>query len=178
MSAQGSVPAARRSRTALTIVVAAVVVVVVVALMFAYSAGVRAGAVHEILSATPAQGRRIAFVREAPCHAGRCQTLWMGTTREDARQVGELIAGRERCEAVAWAKDGYRVGFLINGYQLRVFDAETRKSVTQVNMFEPDATPSSRIARGITFSQNGAAVTYDDCPRYTSGCKSGMAAVR
>jgi len=170
------VPAPRRSLTALTIVVAAAAASG--ALMFAYYAGVRAGAVHEIVSGTPAEARRVAFVREAPCPGGRCQTLWMGTTREDATQVGELIAGRESCEAVAWAKDGYRVGFLINGYQLRVFDAETRKSVTQVNMFEPDATPSSRIARGITFSQNGAAVTYDDCPRYTSGCKSGMAAVR
>ena len=176
MPAQGTMPAARRSRTVMTLAVAAVAVIA--AVMFAYYAGVRAGAAHEVISASPAQARRIAFVREAACPAGRCQTLWMGTTREDATQVGELVAGRERGEAVAWANDGYRVGFLVNGYQLKVFDAETRKSVAQVNLFEPDATPSSRIARGITFSQNGAAVTFDDCPRYTSGCKSAMAAVR
>jgi hypothetical protein len=30
----------------------------------------------------------------------------------------------------------------------------------------------------VTFSQNGAAVTFDDCPRGHSGCKSGLAAVR
>ena len=38
--------------------------------------------------------------------------------------------------------------------------------------------PSSRLARGVTFSQNGAAVTFDDCPRGRSGCKPGLAAVR
>jgi len=176
MSAQGTLPAARRSRAALTVAVAAVAVIA--ASVFAYYSGVRAGAVHELLAATPSEARRIAFVREEPCAAGVCQTLWMGTSREDAAQVGALSPGRERCEGVYWAKDGYRVGFLINGYQLRVFDAATGKSVTQVNLFEPDATPTSRIARGITFSQNGAAVTFDDCPRHTSGCKSGMAAVR
>jgi hypothetical protein len=47
-----------------------------------------------------------------------------------------------------------------------------------VNLIDPDGIPSSRIVRGVTFSQNGAAVTFDDCPRGRSGCKSGLAAVR
>jgi hypothetical protein len=47
-----------------------------------------------------------------------------------------------------------------------------------VNLIEPDANPTSRFARGVTFSQNGAAVTFDECPRGRSGCKSGLVAVR
>ncbi|MBA3641426.1 MAG: hypothetical protein H0W53_19580 [Acidobacteria bacterium] len=59
-----------------------------------------------------------------------------------------------------------------------MFDAEPRKKVAQVNLVEPDGVPSSRIARGITFSANGTAVTFDDCPRHTSGCRSGLVGIR
>jgi len=143
-----------------------------------YTVGMRtADPAREVLTATPPSGGRIAFVREAPCGEGRCQTLWLGTTRDDATQVASL-GGPERVEAIAWSQDGYRMGFLVNGYELRVFDAEPRTQVAQVNLVEPDGVPSSRIARGITFSANGSAVTFDDCPRWTSGCKSGLAGIR
>ena len=88
------------------------------------------------------------------------------------------LGGREQVEDIAWSEDGYRMGFLVNGYELRVFDSEPRKQVAQINLVEPDGIPSSRIARGITFSSNGFAVTFDDCPRRTSGCRSGLKAVR
>jgi hypothetical protein len=155
-----------------------VVLFALVTTLGGYFIGRRDGAVHDVMVATPAEAERIAFVRETPCDAGACQTLWMGTTRDDAVQVAELTPGVERCEEIAWARDGYRVGFLINGYQLRIFDADSRNQVGQANLLEPVGTPSSRIARGITFSQNGAAVTFDDCPRYQSGCRSGLVAVR
>ena len=174
MSAQRVVSPARAPRPALTTVIVAAAIAIAVA----YVAGRRAGSVHELMSAAPSEARGVAFVREASCAAGTCQTLWMGTTRADATEVASLKPGVERCEEIAWAKDGYRMGFVINGYQLRVFDAESRKPLNQVNLLEPDGTPSSRIARGVTFSQNGAAVTFDDCPRSHSGCKPGLAAVR
>ena len=143
-----------------------------------YTVGKRtANPTAEVLSAAPPAGGRIAFVRESPCGQGRCQTLWLGNTREDATEVASL-KGRERAEAIAWSEDGYRMGFLVNGYELRVFDSEPRRQVAQVNLVEPDGVPSSRIARGITFSSNGTAVTFDDCPRNTSGCKSGLAGIR
>ena len=93
-------------------------------------------------------------------------------------QVSALAPGSEHCDEIAWAADGYRVGFVINGYQLRVFDGVARKPINQINLIEPDGNPSSRIVRGVTFSQNGASVTFDDCPRGRSGCKSGLIAVR
>ena len=143
-----------------------------------YTVGLRrADPATEIMSAEPPNGGRIAFVREAPCGDGRCQRLWLGTTTEDATEVATL-GGRDRVEAIAWSHDGYRIGFLVNGYELRVFNAEPRQLIAQLNLVEPDGLPSSRIARGVTFSPNGAAVTFDDCPRWTSGCKSGLAGVR
>ena len=176
MSAQRTVPPARTANVKLKAI--ALLAVAVAAIAAAYLAGKRAGAVQELMAAAPAEARRIAFVRKQPCGAGWCEALWLGTTREDAVQVAALAPGAEHCEEIAWAKDGYRVGFVVNGYQLRIFDAENKKEVRRVNLIEPDGTPSSRFVRGVTFSQTGAAVTFDDCPRGRSGCKSGLAAVR
>jgi len=173
MSAQGTVSPASAWRTSIIVLAFAIV-----AGVLGYVGFGRAFATREVMTAAPANAARIAIVRERPCGDSACQTLWIGGSRDDAKQVGTLAAGVERCEEIAWAADGYRVGFVINGYQLRIFDGMTGQAVGQVNLIEPDKIPSSRIARGVTFSQNGAAVTFDDCPRTTSGCKSSMAAVR
>ena len=167
-------PARRQARlTGILLVVA-----MAPAIVAAYLAGKRAGAAHELLAASPASASGIALVRKQPCANGWCEALWLGPTRADAVKVAELAPGSEHCDEIAWASDGFRVGFVINGYQLRIFDGVARKLINQVNLIEPDATPSSRIVRGVTFSQNGASVTFDDCPRGHSGCRSGLVAVR
>ena len=127
--------------------------------------------------ATPPNDGRVALVRERPCDGGRCQTLFIGNTSEDATEVMKM-AGGDKVEEIAWSTDGTLVGFVVNGYQLRVFDATTKNPKAQVELFKPDKIPSSKIARGVTFSANGFAVTYDECPRTTAGCKSGLSAVR
>jgi hypothetical protein len=176
MSAQRAMPAARASNDVLKWL--ALVVLVVAAIAASYFAGKRAGAVQELMAAAPSAAQRIAVVRKEPCDRGWCETLWIGETRDKTVRVASLLPGSEHCEEIAWASDGYRVGFVINGYQLRIFDGPSGKAVRQVNLIDPDGTPSSHFVRGVTFSQNGAAVTFDDCPRGRSGCKSGLAAVR
>jgi hypothetical protein len=176
MSAEGALPPARPARAPLKMTLFAVITLAAAAT--AYVAGLRAGRIHELMSAVPSEARRIAFVREEPCGDKPCQTIWIGDTRKDAVRVASLAPGTEQCDEIAWAKDGYRVGFVINGYQLRIFDGVSRKPVREVNLIEPDANPTTRFARGVTFSQNGAAVTFDECPRGRSGCKSGLVAVR
>jgi hypothetical protein len=176
MSAQRTVPAWRAPRGAVKAI--AFVVLASAAVTAAYFAGKRAGAVQELIAAAPSEARGVALVKKEPCERGWCETLWIGDTRENAVRVASLVPGSEHCEEIAWAKDGYRVGFVINGYQLRIFDAPARKPVNQVNLIEPDGTPTSHFVRGITFSQNGASVTFDECPRGRSGCKSGLAAIR
>ena len=167
-------PARRQARLSAILLV----VSLAPAIVAAYLAGKRAGAVQELMAASPSNARGIAFVRKQPCATGWCEAIWLGTTRADAVQVAALAPGSEHCDEIAWAADGYRVGFVINGYQLRIFDGIARKPINQVNLIEPDGPPSSRIVRGVTFSQNGASVTFDDCPRNHSGCKSGLTAMR
>jgi hypothetical protein len=70
------------------------------------------------------------------------------------------------------------VAFLVNGVQLRLYDPASHAPAGLIDLVPADATPSSRIARGITFSDNGAAITFDDCPRDRSGCRPGLVAVR
>jgi hypothetical protein len=178
MSTERRVPSAPARRPPLTLVVAAIAVIA--AAIGGYLLGARGSSDREIMSAAPPEAQRIALVTEGECpedpHA-LCQTLWLGAARETAEAIGTLAPG-ERVEAIAWAGDGYRVGFLVDGYQLRVFNADGARPVAQVNLVEPSGKPTTRIARGVTFSQNGAAVTFDDCPRYQSGCRPGLAGIR
>jgi hypothetical protein len=176
MSAERSVPPPRSSGAALKIAGALALLVVVAAA--GYVMGRRAGAVHDVLIARPTEAQRVAFVQEEPCADKTCQTLWLGNTRDDAVKVATLSTDKERCDEIAWAKDGLRVAFVINGYRVRIFDGYKRTPVREVTLIEPDGNPTTRFARGVTFSDTGAAVTFDDCPRGRSGCKSGLAAVR
>jgi hypothetical protein len=146
------------------------------ALFAAFAAGMRFGACETIFAEAPG-GNRVAFVTDRTCIGGRCQTLWIGQARRDAEKVATLEAGAERCDEIAWTKDGRRVGFLVGGYQLRVYDAQTLAAAGQVNLLQPRGRPSARIARGVTFSDNGKAVTFDECPRSQSGCRAGIVAV-
>lgn len=175
MSAERSVPSAR---ALVGVALAAAALAGAAGGACGYTVGMRtADPAREVLSSSPPSGGRVAVVREAPCGEGRCQTLWLGRATDEATQVAAL-GGQERCEEIAWSSDGYRMGFLVNGYELRVFDADPRTQVAQINLVHPDGVPSSRIARGVTFSPNGLAVTFDECPRYSSGCKSGLAGIR
>ena len=177
MSAQRVVPPARSSPRVIAILIVAAVVGVLAA-CGGYTVGLRTADERRVVMLSAPQGLpRVALIRETRCEGQPCQTIWIGRSRENVTKVGQLSA-TDRVEEITWSADGYLVGFVVNGYQLRVFDPETLKPRTQVDLVDPDRQPTSRIARGVTFSSNGAAVTFDDCPRYTSGCKSSIAAVR
>jgi hypothetical protein len=174
MSAQGNLPPARRSRGGAAIA-AAIAAFVVGAGGFA--AGWLLSARHVTMAVPSPAGDLVAYILEARCALGRCQSLKIGTA-SNARVVETLNGESEQADEIAWTPDGGRVAFLVNGYQLRVFDAHTGANLGAVSLIAPDKSPSSRIARGVTFSSNGAAVTFDDCPRNHSGCQPGMLAIR
>ena len=121
---------------------------------------------------------RVAFARDRLCQKGPCETLFLGTTIEGATALEGLADGKEQCDEIAWTRDGRRVAFLISGRQLRIYDAENRRPAGKVNLFADETASANRVARGITFSDNGAAVTFDDCPRDHAGCRAGMIGIR
>jgi len=176
MSAEGNLPPAAgppRGGVLIAMLIGAVVVGTV-----AFAGGYLAGGRRTVrLVESPARDG-VAYVFEGRCAAGRCQSLWIGRDVRSARVVETLSGPDEQADEIAWTADGGRVGFLVNGYQLRVFDARAGKNLGAIVLVDPDGFPPSRLARGVTFSSNGAAITFDNCPRDHSGCKPGLLAVR
>ena len=137
------------------------------------------GARRTLFTTPSPDGKLVAYVTEGRCAEVRCQALrlapdggkWSATTFE-------ALTGDEQVSEIAWTPDSRRVAFVVNGYQLRVFDAQSGRNLGAVSLIDPDGFPPSRIARGVTFSSNGSAVTFDDCPRAHSGCKPGLLALK
>jgi hypothetical protein len=175
MSAQGNLPPARRSHRGGAAVAAAIVAFVVAVAGFA--AGWLLGSRRVARAVSSPSGELVAYVLEARCALGRCQSLKIGTA-DNARVVETLNLQSEEADEIAWTPDGGRVAFLVNGYQLRVFDAHTGANLGAVTLIQPDKSPSSRIARGVTFLSTGTSVAFDDCPRDRAGCQPAILAIR
>src|SRR4051812_30455644 len=177
MSAEGNLPPSpARPRTRGGTAVAALVAFVVAAAAFA--AGWFLGARRTVLAVESPARDGMAFIVEGRCAAGVWQTLRIGSDMNTAKVVETLSGPSEQASEIAWTADGGRVAFIVNGYQLRLFDARTGQNLGAIAIIDPDGFPSSRIARGVTFSANGASITFDDCPRDHSGCKPGMVAIK
>jgi hypothetical protein len=174
VTVEGNVPPSRSQRGGR--LVAAILAAIVVGIT-AFAAGWMMGARRTLFATPSPDGQLLASVTEARCAQVRCQALKIGT-RGGSSTVVEALTGDEEVSEVAWTPDSSRVAFIVNGYQLRVFDAHTGRNLGAVSLIDPDGFPPSRIARGVTFSSNGAAVTFDDCPRDHSGCKPGLMALK
>jgi hypothetical protein len=144
----------------------------------AFAGGYVLGARRIVRFANAPAGNGVAYILEGRCAAGVCQSLWVGATVKTAKVVEALSGPSEVADEIVWTQDGGRVAFIVNGYQLRLFDAHTGSTLGALAIIDPDGFPSSRIARGVTFSTNGAAITFDDCPRDHSGCKPGLLAIK
>jgi hypothetical protein len=176
MSAEGNLPASRAGqRTGKTVALAIAAFGIAVS---GFAAGWLVGGRRTVMAAESPSHDAVAYVFEARCASGTCQTLMIRPKTGAARSLETLAGSAEHADQIAWTPDGGRVAFVVNGYQLRVFDAHTAANLGAVSLIEPDGFPSTRIARGVTFSTNGAAVTFDDCPRAHSGCRPGLVALK
>ena len=117
---------------------------------------------------------RVAFAREARCDQGICLELSLGASDETATVIGS--PGNRSCSEIVWAPDGARVAYIIDGSEMTIYDAQTQKLAGMVRLLTAEAA-QTRLARGITFSENGRAATFDDCPRAHSGCRAGVVGV-
>ena len=94
----------------------------------ALSAGCRGGPDDYVVQVQDRAGyapRRL--VRLVRCESDWCETLAIGPTADGAQPMAAL-APRERCSEIVWSPDGKRVGFVINGQQLRLYEAETHST--------------------------------------------------
>jgi hypothetical protein len=132
-------------------------------------------ATREAQFAAAAGGTRVAWAEDRRCWTGPCQTLWIGPSRGNGTKVATLD-GSSHCDEIVWTKDGSRVAFLVDGVELRFYDPSTLEPAGQITLVQPPQ-GTQFMARGVTFSENGRAITFDECPRGRSGCRAGIAAV-
>jgi hypothetical protein len=141
------------------------------------AAGCSPGANGYVVRSTSAPGtNHVAMVRLVKCDTGFCESLAMGASPDTAQPIVTL--GTERCTEIVWSPDGKRAGFVIDGQQLRLYDAASHRPAGQIDLVARDGNPPTRLARGVTFSDNGAAITFDDCPREKSGCRPAILGMR
>lgn len=117
---------------------------------------------------------RVAVAREVPCPEGTCQELRLGAS-DDASTIVAVLTNRS-CSEIAWTQDGTRVAFVLDATEMSIYDAQTSRLAGTVRLLATEAA-LTRLARGITFSENGRAATFDDCPRAHSGCRAGVVGV-
>jgi hypothetical protein len=117
---------------------------------------------------------RLAAARETRCGEAICLELTLGASEQSAAVVGS--PGSRSCTEIVWTPDGSRVAYIIDGSEMTIYDARTGKLAGMVRLLTAEAA-QSRLARGVTFSQNGRAATFDDCPRTHSGCRAGVVGV-
>jgi len=177
MSAQGNLPSQPARRNRVGAAIAAFFAAFVVGVI-GFAGGFYLGS-RRAVNVVPSPAKNaVAYILEGRCAQGRCQSLWIGPDTKRARMVQALGGPSEEADEIAWTPDGSKVAFIVNGYQLRMFEAASGKPLGALAIIDPDGFPSSRVARGVTFSSNGAAITYDDCPRDHSGCKPAMLAIK
>ena len=117
---------------------------------------------------------RAAVAIEVRCPEGTCQELRLGASEDSSNTV--TVLSNRSCSEIVWTPDGTRVAFVIDGSEMSIYLAESAKLAGTVRLLTAEAL-QTRMARGITFSENGRAATFDDCPRTHSGCRAGFVGV-
>lgn len=74
-----------------------------------------------------------------------------------------------RAGEIAWAPDGSLAGVILGGMTLAVIDPDGPRVLYELPLVEQR--DGSRVARGVGFSANALAITFDDCPRRGAGCR-------
>ena len=70
---------------------------------------------------------------EARCAKGLCQSLWIGKDMRQAKMAQMLAGPAEQAGRSCGRRMARRVAFIINGYQLRLFDAGTGANLGAVS---------------------------------------------
>ena len=176
MSAQRPVPPANAPRTTLRLI-GALLLGVALGASVALLVTARATDVsrrRETARALSPDKSQLALARETRCGDGICLELSLGASEDAATVIA--LPGNRTCNEIVWTPDGARVAYVIDGSEMTIYDARTQKLAGMVRLLTAEAA-QTRLARGITFSENGRAATFDDCPRSHSGCRAGVVGV-
>lgn len=89
--------------------------------------------------------------------------------RGDEQTELRAITAGTRAGEIVWARDGSLAGVVLGGMTLAVIDPAGARILYELPLLEQR--DGSRFARGVGFSANALAITFDDCPRRGAGCR-------
>lgn len=124
------------------------------------------------LDAPSPDGKRIAEVHSRWSIDPPAQSLWLRLSRESKPvKLATLTQDVDWCTEIVWSPDSSRVGFLIRGVRLDVYDARNGRLLEKVRLVEPDGGyPGGHEARLVRFLEDGSGVQFRECERGGKRC--------
>lgn len=109
-------------------------------------------------------GRFVAFVRNHPDLDPPNQSLWLQAANGRATELTRLAPDADWCDFIVWSADSHRVGFLVSGAIVHVYDAQSHAQVFSgfVGRRSWDQPPRYTL-RDLALSNDGASVTFREC---------------
>jgi hypothetical protein len=135
------------------------------------AAAVLAGCGAVPLEAPSPDGKRIAEVHSRFSIDPPAQSLWLRFSRESKPvKLATLTQDVDWCNEIIWSPDSSRVGFLIRGSRLDIYNAKNGRLLEKIVLVEPGGYPGSREARSVRFLKDGAGVQFRECVRGGNRC--------
>lgn len=139
--------------------------------MLALAMPVLAGCGNVVLDAQSPDGTRRAEVYSRWSIDPPAQSLWLRLSREaEPVKLATLAQNLDWCNEIVWSADSSRVGFLIRGSRLDIYNARNGRLLEKITLVEPDGYPGSREARSVRFLKDGTGVQFRECVRGGNRC--------
>lgn len=137
-------------------------------LLLVLALAVLTGCGAKALDAPSPDGKRVAEVYSRWSIDPPAHSLWLRFSRESKPvKLANLAQDAEWCKEIIWSGDSSRVGFLIGGYRLDVYDARNGRLLEKIVMVKPGG---SGEARAVSFLKDGTGVQFRECLRGGNRC--------
>lgn len=129
-----------------------------------------------LLESAAPQGEARARIVAQPALDPPRHELWLAGDGGRWRRLSSLAEDRDWGEAIVWSEAGDRVGFVVSGERLAVFEVASGESLGDVRLVPDDGTPSRCEARAVTILAGGERFSYLSCVRGASRCRGPVVA--
>lgn len=143
------------------------VVLLPVAALIGFAAGRASTEVGVVAEAWSPDGQAALVVERRFAFGPADHRLVLRTPQGDVEL--RALAPESAAADLVWAPDGSLAGAVMNGVSLAVVDPSASRLIYELPLVDPP--DGSRVARGVGFSANALAITFDDCPRRGAGCR-------
>lgn len=115
-------------------------------------------------------GRWLALVRSHFTLTPPEQSLWIRDLRTAAEtRFADLDREDGACSGIVWSADSDRVGFLVEGAELMLYDPGDPASLERLALLSPGERRDGLVARDLVLLPERRSVRYDVCRAHRAG---------